>query len=230
MLKKIDDFLLHLDRYVHAHASELVTEFVIWHYKNVRRQMQCIDSMSCIWLHRQGAQLTSSWCQLFGMCQSYWLKHINHQHLSNHSHVVPVQVKRGCTPTVPYNLPRLFMATNKSLLTPYRLTTPLSTVEISMRPESINHFREHDGWPEGVAAGFFFPLTRIMLRISHALCSISALLGVTLRSDDSLFCILHIRSHSIIYLFVLARVRVGIAPFAWSWAPPPPARWSWPTA
>lgn len=34
---------------------------------------------------------------------------------------------------VPYNLPRLFIATNNSLFTPYRLTTPLSTVEISIR-------------------------------------------------------------------------------------------------
>lgn len=40
-----------------------------------------------------------------------------------------------CIPTVPYNLPRLFIATNNSLFTPYRLTTPLSTVEISIRPD-----------------------------------------------------------------------------------------------
>lgn len=38
------------------------------------------------------------------------------------------------TPTVPYSLPLLFIATNSSLFTPYRLTTPLATVEISMRP------------------------------------------------------------------------------------------------
>lgn len=42
---------------------------------------------------------------------------------------------KSCAPlTVPYNLPRLFIATNSSLVTPYRLTTPRSTVEISIRP------------------------------------------------------------------------------------------------
>lgn len=38
-------------------------------------------------------------------------------------------------PTVPYSLPLLLMATNSSLFTPYRLTTPRSTAEISIRPE-----------------------------------------------------------------------------------------------
>lgn len=42
-------------------------------------------------------------------------------------------------PTVPYNLPRLFIATNISLFTPYRVTTPLSTAEISMRPDWTEH-------------------------------------------------------------------------------------------
>lgn len=37
--------------------------------------------------------------------------------------------------TVPYNLPLLFIATNSPLLTPNRLITPRSTVEISIRPE-----------------------------------------------------------------------------------------------
>lgn len=37
--------------------------------------------------------------------------------------------------TVPYNLPLLFIATNSWLLTPNRLITPRSTVEISIRPE-----------------------------------------------------------------------------------------------
>lgn len=38
-------------------------------------------------------------------------------------------------PTVPCSLPLLLMATNSSLFTPYRLTTPRSTAEISIRPE-----------------------------------------------------------------------------------------------
>lgn len=42
-------------------------------------------------------------------------------------------------PTVPYNLPRLLIATNISLFTPYRLTTPLSTAEISIRPDWTEH-------------------------------------------------------------------------------------------
>lgn len=33
-----------------------------------------------------------------------------------------------------YNFPLLFMATKRALFTPKRLTTPLSTVEISSRP------------------------------------------------------------------------------------------------
>ncbi len=41
--------------------------------------------------------------------------------------------------TVPYNLPRLLIATNSLLFTPYRLTTPLSTAEISIRPDWTEH-------------------------------------------------------------------------------------------
>lgn len=42
-------------------------------------------------------------------------------------------------PTVPYNLPRLLIATNSLLFTPYRLITPLSTAEISIRPDWTEH-------------------------------------------------------------------------------------------
>lgn len=37
--------------------------------------------------------------------------------------------------TEPYSLPLLFIATNSSLRTPYKLMTPRSTAEISNRPE-----------------------------------------------------------------------------------------------
>lgn len=39
--------------------------------------------------------------------------------------------------TVPYSFPFLFIAMKRALLTPNRLTTPLSTVDISKRPKKI---------------------------------------------------------------------------------------------
>ncbi len=45
--------------------------------------------------------------------------------------------------TVPYNLPLLFIATNSSLLTPNRLITPRSTVEISIRPKRNTTLGKH---------------------------------------------------------------------------------------
>lgn len=48
---------------------------------------------------------------------------------------LPLRMRCEEEPTVPYSLPLLFMATNSSLFTPYRLTTPRSTAEISIRPE-----------------------------------------------------------------------------------------------
>lgn len=44
-------------------------------------------------------------------------------------------------PTDPYNLPRLLIATKSLLSTPYRLTTPLSTAEISITPDWTEHQR-----------------------------------------------------------------------------------------
>lgn len=48
--------------------------------------------------------------------------------------------------TEPYSLPLLFIATNSSLRTPYKLMTPRSTAEISNRPErarTCTHTRAH---------------------------------------------------------------------------------------
>ncbi len=47
-----------------------------------------------------------------------------------------------CERTVPYNLPLLFIATNSSLLTPNKLITPRSTVEISIRPKRNTTLQE----------------------------------------------------------------------------------------
>lgn len=73
--------------------------------------------------------------------------------------------------TVPYSLPLLLMATNSSLFTPYRLTTPRSTAEISIRPEqkaqtprynsaqscSTKNSNTHAGVVRGRARGGFAP-------------------------------------------------------------------------
>lgn len=69
------------------------------------------------------ALLYSSFCSIFFNC------------VSSNSTTWSTRPPRPNGLTVAYNLPLLFMATNRALFTPKRLTTPRSTVEISSRPD-----------------------------------------------------------------------------------------------
>lgn len=74
--------------------------------------------------------------------------------------------------TVVYNRPLLFMATNRALFTPKRLTTPRSTVEISNRPNremGACADQGGDSAPTGVTVSIPPPYTLTLLLESQKL-------------------------------------------------------------